>query len=221
MIRRLAAVLAIALVALVGVGPAHADNGYIGFSSDGTHWATQLADPLFPASMEWVPGQSEQSSFYVRNDGPTDGRMDVDALTSAPALLTSGAFVIQARVGSGPWVTAGAGQTALRPLNLDIAQGSTRKVTVKVSFDPSTTALQDQTTTLRFRVTMFEGKVKGISHGHGHGNGNGNGNGAGAGGSGLPNTGAPRIGGWLALAAGLIGTGLALVTRRRREADHG
>lgn len=226
MIRRLAACLAIALVALVGAAPAHADEE-LGFSRDGVTWTANLPGPLFPASTLWVPGDVQQSSFYVRNQGPTDGQMTVNALTKdSQKLISSGAMVIAARVGSGPWTALSVGKTRVLPAILKVAQNAISKITVQVAFQPSTTAQMNLAASFQLRITMFQGDVKGINTGHGgHGNGNGSGHVGGiniGNGSGLPNTGSPIELRWIWLAAALIGSGLALVVpRRRREADDG
>jgi hypothetical protein len=215
-IRRLAAGLALALVALAAAAPAHADDD-IGFSSDGTHWATSLGGPLFPASTRWVPGDVEEASFYVRNQGPTDGKMIVNAATDdAQHLVSSGDLAIAARVGSGPWTALRAGDTRLLPAVLDIAQDATSRITVKVRYTPASTTGQTLASAFRLRILMFQGDVKGISVGHGNGHGNGHGGGV-SGSSGLPNTGSPVAAWWLWLAAALVGSGLALVLPGRRK----
>ncbi|GAB4004778.1 hypothetical protein [Nocardioides ultimimeridianus] len=231
MIRSFVVSLTIALVALVAAAPAHADNE-LGLSSDGVHWSSALASPLFPASLHLVPGESEQSTFYVRNQGPTNGQMTINAFsTDAQHLLASGSLVIAARVGSGAWTSLRVGRTRVLPAVLKIARNATSSVTVKVTLLASTTAQMDLAAAFRLRILMFQGDVKGINTGHGgngNGNGNGDGNGNGGGqvkginvgnGGGLPNTGSPITMMWIWIAAGLIGSGIALVApRRRREA---
>ena len=221
MIRRLAACLAIALVALAGAAPAHADDE-LGWSTDGVHWTAGPPGELFPASMTWVPGDVEQSSFYVRNQGPTDGEMTITAFArDTRRLIASGALAITARVGSGPWTSLRVGQTPVLPTLLEVARNTTSKVTVRVAFLPTVTAQMDGSATFRLKVVMFQGDVKGISTGHGHGSGQVKGEGV-SNGSGLPNTGSPVTLRWIWFAAVLIGSGVALVVpRRRREADHG
>lgn len=218
MIRRLAASLVIALVALAGAAPAYADDD-MGFSTDGTHWSATPPDALFPASMRWVPGDVEQSAFYVRNQGPTGAKMTINAFTSdAARLLSNGAVVISARVGSGPWTALTAGHTRVRPAVLKVARNATSKVTVQVRFARAVTAPMDRTASFRLRILLFQAGGRGVGPGD---DGNGNG-GSGSGHGGLPDTGSPVTMAWIWLAAALIGSGIAMVApRRRREADHG
>ncbi|MCL2542201.1 MAG: LPXTG cell wall anchor domain-containing protein [Nocardioidaceae bacterium] len=223
MIRRLVACLAAALAVVVGAQPAHAAAPDIGFSPDGVHWSSKLTQPLFDDAVRWVPGDSRQASFYVRDQGPTDGDMVVDVVAGdAHQLLSSGDVTIAARVGSGGWVDVHAGKTRVTPAVLGIARSAADRVTVRVALAPSATVGEDLKTSFHLQVTMFQGGVEGIHLHNGHGNG-GNGQGAsgvGGAGSGLPNTGSPVAVGWIWLAAGLIGAGLALVVRRKREVRH-
>ena len=147
------------------------------------------------------------------------------------ARARNGDFVLDARVGSGPWTPVTAEKTRLRPAELAIAQDSTSRITVRGRFLAASSSQMDRKATFRLTITMFQGDVKGIHTGHGNGQGGngqgGNGGGSvlgtGAGNGGLSNTGSPVTVTLIAAAAVLIGSGLALVVaeRRRGEEDRG
>lgn len=218
MIRSLAVTAALATLAVVGAAaPASADDE-IGLSRDGVSWSRQLDAPLFDDAFLWVPGDVEQESFFVRNDGPSDGEIAVDVLAEDPdGLLASDAFLLEARIGTGAWVEVAAGTTALAPTVLDVPEGATTRVTVRGTFRPETTDHMDEIAPFRVRVTLSEdGDVGGEDDGDG---GDGDDGGAVGGQDALPDTGAPLGAGVVWIAAGLIGAGIALVRpgRERRE----
>ena len=216
MIRQLAPIAAAVLAVGVTAAPAAAD-GEIGLSQDGTTWTRELDLPLFDDDgFVWVPGDVEQDSVLVRNDGPSAGEIAVEVVAEDPdGLLASEAFLLEARVGTGDWVEIGAGTTALAPAVLDIAQGARTEVAVRGTFRPETTDHEDELAPFRLHITLSEdGDVGGEDDSAG---------GAGGGGD-LPATGSAF--GWttICLAAGLIGAGIALVRpdrSRRREVTRG
>jgi len=223
-IRRLASLVAAAVLALAAAAamaaPAWA-NDEIGLSSDGVTWVHQLTTPLYDPGFAWVPGDVEERSFRVRNDGPSAGELTVQVVAQDPqALLASPDFVLEARVGSGAWVEVGAGVTPLQSAVLDVPRGAQTSVSVRGTFRPEATAGMDAIAPFEVRVTLSEdGDVAGQQEGKGGGKG-GKGDQGDVGGeaSGLPDTGSPVGTGLIWLAAGLIGAGLALV-RPRRERD--
>lgn len=212
MIRRLASLVAAAVVAVgVTAAPAFADDE-IGLSTDGVTWSHQLAAPLFAPGFLWVPGDVEERSFRIRNGGPSAGEVTVDVVASDPAgLLASPDLLLEARLGSGAWVEVSAGTTRLQPAVLDVPKGADTTVTVRGTFRPETTAHMDEVVPFDVRVTLSEaGEVAGESSG-----GDGDEDGEVSGGA-LPDTGSPFGVGPVWLAAGLIGAGIALVRPTRR-----
>ncbi|MBM0123177.1 hypothetical protein [Pimelobacter simplex] len=217
MIRRLAALVAAAVLAVgVAAAPAHADDE-IGLSRDGLTWVPALTTPLYEAGFTWVPGDVEERSFRVRNDGPSAGELLVDVVASDPqALLASPDFLLEARVGSGPWVEVAPGTTRLQPAVLDVPRGADTSVTVRGTFRAETTGHMDEIAPFDVRVTLSEdGDIGGEED---EGGGDDGDDGEVAGGA-LPDTGGRFGVGVLWLAAGLIGAGIALVRpgRTRRE----
>lgn len=215
MIRSLAASAALATLAVVGAAaPASADDE-IGLSRDGVSWTRQLDAPLFDDGFLWVPGDVEQESFLVRNDGPSDGELVVDVVAEDPdGLLASDAFLLEARVGTGEWIEVSAGTTDLTPAVIDVPEGQRSRVTVRGTFAPETTDHMDEIAPFRVRVTLSEdGDVGGVDEGEDDGNGEVGGEDA------LPDTGSPLGAGLIWAAAALIGAGIALVrpARDRRE----
>ena len=222
MIRRLATLVAAAVLAVgATVAPASAD-GEIGLSYDGSTWSNQLTTPLFDTAYRWSPGDVEERTFLVRNDGPSPGELTVDVLADDPAgLLSSADFKLEARLGSGAWVSVVGGTVKLQPTLIDVPRGAVTSVTVRGTFRPEATGAEDVLAPFLVRVTLSEdGDVAGVDAGKGDKGGKGGGNGeVGGEAAGLPDTG-PVVGtGLLWLAAGLVGTGLALVRRGRRERE--
>jgi len=204
MIRRLASLLAAAALAVVVTAAPASAADEVGVSQDGVTWSSQLTAPLFANGFLWVPGDVEERSFHVRNDGPSRAEVVVDVVAADPAgLLASPDLLLEARVGSGPWAEIQAGATRLQPARLHLPRGARTTITVRGSFRPETTASMDQVAPFEVRVTMSDArKVAG----------------AGAvgqqGGGVLPDTGSGMGVGLLALGAALVGAGAALVRRR-------
>lgn len=218
MIRSLAAAAALATLVVAGAAaPASADDE-IGLSRDGVSWSRQLDAPLFDDAFLWVPGDIEQESFIVRNDGPSAGELAVDVVSEDPdGLLASDAFLLEARVGTGEWVEIAAGTTAVTPTVLDVPEGARTRITVRGTFRPETTDHMDEIAPFRVRVTLSEdGDVGGETEGNGGGEVGGQ--------DALPDTGSPLGSGVIWFAAALIGAGIALVRpgrESRREVARG
>jgi hypothetical protein len=212
-IRRTAALVATVAAVVAGVAaPAHADDE-IGLSVDGVTWSTQLAAPLFPPGFLWVPGDVEEATFLVRNDGPSAGELTVDVIAEDPdAFLASDALVLEARLGNGTWTDVQPGTTRVDPAQFAVAEGQSTSVTVRGTFLPEATAQEDSIVPFRVRVTMSgDGDVGGVDAGDGGGEVGGVDDGI------LPDTGSPIALGLLWLVAGLIGAGVALVLPRRQR----
>lgn len=212
--RRLAT-LVTATVLVVGgaAAPAHAD-GEIGLSEDGVTWTTSLVDPIFEPSFRFMPGDVEERGFQVRNDGPSDGVLTIDVLASDPdALLANDDFLVEAKVGAGPWINVEPGTTRTAT-ELKIAQGERTDVRIRASFALASTS-EDEAIPFSVRLTMSEdGDVGGVDQGGGDGDAGG-GDVGGVDNGILPDTGSPFGLGLIWLAAGLLGAGLALALPRR------
>ena len=200
------------VVLVINTGSAHAVDE-IGLSLDGRTWTSELRRPLFEPGMRWVPGDSETRSLWVRNQGPTGASMRL-AVRSADldGLLERDDILISARVRGGSWIplnSGGAGRTLTEGA---LAQGDRLRLDVRVAFvAAATNGSEVDKLPLDFVVRLTQ---------DGHGSVGGVEGGSDPGGSGdLPATGA-AVEPWLLwLAAGLIGSGLALLVARRREEE--
>lgn len=201
------------IVSAVAVPSAYADE--VGLSLDGVTWVESISDPLFDPSLRWVPGDSHTVRVFVRNQGGSPGDLTVEVIGSqAGGLLDSGDLHITATGEGGEWVTVSEGGTHRLLMAPDIADGSVEAIDVNVSFDESSpNQTQLLAADLTFLITISESKA---------GAGTNGGPGADAGGL-LPGTGATELRWITAIAAILVGIGLALVGRRRdkvREEAH-
>lgn len=149
------------LVAGLLVGPwsgtAHAADE-IGLSKDGSTWSTTLSDPLFDPAFRWVPGDDEISSFFVRNQGPTGADLTISVRSAdTDQLLGNEDIALFARADGGPWVelvngVASAALTARTVSRLGIV-----RVDVRAVFDPaSTNQSKTKSVPLTFFVTLSE-----------------------------------------------------------------
>lgn len=207
-----------AFVAALGpAAPASAANE-LGLSSNGTTWSATLPTPLFDPAFRWVPGDVEESSFYVRNQSSETGVLRVDMMdTAVRSLMETGDLEVAARVGAADWVavtTAGA-QTLVE--DEQIPAGGVRRVDVRVSFDPlSPNTSQAQLFDLRFDVNLSQ--EASVLPPAGPGDGDGDGSGTDNNGN-LPGTGSTLSRGLLLLAVTLCAGGLGLVGFGRRDRD--
>jgi hypothetical protein len=181
--------------------------GELGVSADGVHWMSSITDPLFDESMVWVPGDSEAAPFYVRNQGGSPGDLTVDILGSRVGdLMDSGDLHVTATGGGGAWTTVSEGGKHRLLSTPRVPAGHVVAVHVTVAFDfASGNDTQLRAADLRFWVTLTQSTSTGSGGGH---DGNG---------SGLPGTGAPDLRWYAALSSVLIGTGLAIVSRRHES----
>lgn len=225
---RILTVLVLALL-LSPVGTSTADPERIGLSSDGTTFGTELPQPLFSPSVDWVPGDSRDAMLYVRNQGGSAAVLTVDILGRRPSeLLDSGDLSITASVPGGTSYTPVEDADEHRLIGPDvIADGAVVPVTLRVAFDPAspgTTRLISSD--LDFRVTLRQagdaersgsgtpGDGPVTAGGSGHGDLSGL----------LPDTGAQRLTLYAAVAMLLLATGGFLIARRRNDnqgASHG
>ncbi|MCX6395244.1 MAG: hypothetical protein NTV23_02015 [Propionibacteriales bacterium] len=216
------------LAAILPAAPASA-AGELGLSADGTSWSDTLPAPLFDPDFRWVPGDVEVASFFVRNQDPQAGLLQVVmADTAVRSLMDTGDLEVAARVGAGEYVAVTSAGAQNLVQDEQIPAGGVRRVDVRVSFDPlSPNTSQAQQFDLRFDLTLSQdtsvlppvdngggdgdgdGGVAGPVDGNGNGNGNGN----------LPGTGSAISRGLLLLAVILCAGGLGLVGLGRRDRD--
>lgn len=217
MIRRIASIgiTAVAVVALVAAPATAADE--VGLSLDGASWSSTLVAPLFDPAVRWVPGDTDDASFFVRNQGPSDGEVTVDvSAVDSDDLLADDAFLVEARIASGPWIELDGGTTTLDSEALETAEDADVRVDMRATFRPHSTR-ENQSVSLRVTVFMEEsGDVGGVDEGDGGsvgGESDGSTDGV------LPDTGSALTLGMLWTAAGLIGAGLALARPRRSRRE--
>jgi len=209
------------MVASIGTPAVAADE--IGLSNDGTSWSPSLPQPLFDPAFRWVPGDSETASFYVRNQGPTSALLTVEARSAdTDELLENEDIMLRARADGGDWVDLENG-TASESLNAQsIGRGGVVRVDVNVTFDPaSTNQAQAKQVRLSFAVTLADaledadGDGPSDEGGSGGGSNDDSGDLAGI----IPDAGSPLGPLFVGVGATLLGVGLALVVRRRRDEE--
>lgn len=211
MIRSVVLAVLAAVVVTTTAGGARAD-GELGLSWDGRTWKSDLQGSLFDPAIRWVPGDRRTSDFFIRNQA-TDGAELTIAVESADRddLLRHDDIALTARVDDGAWVDLERVDQGYRLTERPVRASEVARVQVRAAFDPaSTNQSQRDDLRMRFQVTLSDARA-------GDGNDDGDDGLDGF----LPDTGAPAIGWLLALAGALIGTGLALVRRQRREVRRG
>lgn len=203
--RILLPVIAVALI-LVAAPAARADDE-TAVSRDGTTWAADITVPLFDPGFRWVPGDSESATFYVRNDGPTSARLRIEARgDDADELLARDDIQLAARAAGGAWIALENGVSSGALTDAALRRGGIVQVDVRAQFDPaSPNRSQDELLPLAFVVTL-SGDVADQGD-----------NGDSGDSAPLPDTGAAVAAWQIWLAVVLIGAGLALVVRRRRD----
>ena len=206
----LALLLAFGLV-LVGAPPASAADE-IGLSRNGVTFSASLSDSLFDPAFIWVPGDIESETFYVRNQGDATARLTMDILGEQVSdLIASGDLHVTASSGSKSATVSDAGTHRLLTIP-GVDTDEIVPITVTVAFDEaSTNETQLLSSDLKFRINL---KQTSAVLGEEEDDGNGL----------LPDTGAQSPLWLAALAAISIGSGAALISRRRTHtegASHG
>lgn len=220
---------AILLAATMAVVPTAAQaSDRIGLSTDGVNWSATLNAPLFDPNFRWVPGDREESSFWVRNQSNDGATLDIAVLGNAvDALMETGDLDVQVRAGDGPWHdTNQVGRQSLVS-SMKVAPGEQMKVTVAIAFAPaSTSESESKSVDLRFDVRLTQAVPGGGGSGSDHSDDQSDGhsddrsdNDSGDH-SGLPGTGGAA---WWVLPAGMaLAAGGATLTRgTRRRRAHG
>ena len=207
----LALLLAFGLV-LVGAPPASAADE-IGLSRNGVTFSASLSDSLFDPAFIWVPGDIESETFYVRNQGDATARLTMDILGEQVSdLIASGDLRVTAAGGGNETTVSDAAEHRLLTIpNVEVDQ--IVPITVTVAFDEaSTNETQLLSSDLTFRINLKQTSAV-------------LGEGAEEDDDGLlPDTGAQAPLWLAALAAIGIGSGAALISRRRTHtegASHG
>jgi LPXTG-motif cell wall-anchored protein len=150
---------AILLAATMAAVPTAAQaSDKVGLSTDGVAWSATLNAPLFDPKFRWVPGDREESSFWVRNQSADGATLDVAVLGNAvDALMETGDLNVEVRVGNGPWHrTNHVGRQSLVS-SMKIDPGQELKITVAVAFDPTSMSESEaKTVALRFDVQLTQ-----------------------------------------------------------------
>jgi LPXTG-motif cell wall-anchored protein len=207
----LSLLLAFGLV-LVGVPPASAADE-IGLSRDGVTFSSSLSGSLFDPAFTWVPGDVESETFYVRNQGDATARLTVDILGEQVSdLIASGDLHVTASSGSHSRTVSDGAEHRLLAIP-DVNADEIVPITITVAFDDaSTNETQLLSSDLKFRINLKQTSAV-------------LGEGAEDDDDGLlPDTGAQSPLWLAALAAIFIGSGAALISRRRTHtegASHG
>jgi LPXTG-motif cell wall-anchored protein len=197
--RRIAILAAAVIASLTVASPAMADDE-LSVSNDGVTFARDLSAPLFDPAVKWVPGDVRTATVYVRNNDELRGLLDVDLLGNHVGdLLDSGDIHVTASAGTGTSGVASDGSERRILSNAKVDGGDVVPVAVTVSFDfSSPNETQLRSTDIRLRFTLTQNEFPRADDGNGE----------------LPDTGAPTL--WiLALGSILLGTGVAIVSRRR------
>jgi LPXTG-motif cell wall-anchored protein len=213
---RIVVLLTAAVLAGGSWSAASAATGGLEVSMDGSTWVDSISDPLFDSDLRWVPGDARTASFFVRNQGGSTADLTVDVIGStAGGLLDSGDLSITATGGGGVWEAANSPGTHRLLTTPDVADGATEEIEVTVAFNgASPNQTQLLAAELTFLVTLTDDRAGGPGEDDDEGDG-GRDDGDGSLGGLLPDTGATLMR-WVAvIAAILLGTGLAVLARRR------
>lgn len=190
--------LAVSVLAVVPAAPAAAADE-VQLSRDGQHWAADLTEPLFDPGFLWVPGDRESRTLWVRNAGPTRGRLTVRLLDPrVDGLLQTGDLTVTVRGAQGTWSSVSSPAGGVLLADAELAAGSVERLTVSVALDPaSRNVSQHRRLDLRLQVTLRQAARPDE----------------------MPGTGSPIQGWWLPLAGGavLAGSFLLFVGRRRDD----
>lgn len=233
--RNVIALLSTLAMALFFAGPASADNE-LELSHDGTTWSATLSGTLFDNALRWVPGDARTATFYVRNTSANPGTLNIDILGDhVGTLLDLGDLHIKTEGNNGFSLPVSDGDEHRILLREQIPGSAVVPITITVTFDDvSPNESQRLSTDLRFRLTLIQTIIDSdhpdtdTATDTDTSTGGGTSTNAstktiikkvvtvaipGA----LPGTGAPEITWIVALGSILLGTGIAVVSRRRTE----
>jgi len=110
---RILAAAGLALAPVMCAPGAFADDDRLGISADGVSFSDSINAPLFDPRIRWIPGNSEITTFYVRNqsDDAGDVAVKVTRADQRDPLFASDALLIDARPAGGAWTPIVAGDT--------------------------------------------------------------------------------------------------------------
>lgn len=216
--RVVAAGIGALLLGVVGVltAPAAYAAEELGLSWDGREWSDRLVGPVLPQDGAWVPGEERAGRFHARNRTDDPARLRVRLESDGRPTAFSGRYLhADLRVGAGEWrrVLPRAREGAAVPVTLP--PGEDVPVRLRVRFDadaPNRTQRQTVDLTVVLTLTGDQDAGAGTDPRPDPGQDRGQ-DGL------LPGTGAPPVAGLAIAGAVLIGTGIA-VLRRRREGSH-
>ena len=230
--KRLAAALAVALIALAAVvSPASAAPGRLGLSWDGQAWSPTLSGTLFARAgspSTWIPGDTDTQTFYVGNRSGDDATLAVQYLLPPSTLPSARDLQLSVRVGGGAWHSLAPGADWTNVQVSGLAAGRSTAVSVRGILDwaaPNTS--QNQTAPVDFRVQLasIEADTSAGSNGGSGGQGSGDPDAdhadAGHAAGGLAATGAPELRWLVGLSIVCLVGGLLIVgaARRKEERD--
>ncbi|MFD7074231.1 LPXTG cell wall anchor domain-containing protein [Nocardioides sp. NPDC059952] len=206
-VRLLLALLVISTVA--AAAPAAATEP-VQLSNDGRTWAADLPRPLFEPEVRWVPGDSREATFWVRDAGESRGALTVSAdVRDTDGLLAEGAMSLRLRRGEGEWQDVRPGARAELGR---LEQGARDRIGVAATYAPGAgNDTMDRSLTFSLDVRLMGEDATGSGDDAPPG-----GDAAGDGGL-LPETGSPVTWWLIALASLSIGGGTALVLRSKRK----
>lgn len=199
MIRSIVRLLGVTVFALCVPAPsAFADGSELGLSRDGVHWFDSLSKPIFDEDFRWVPGDSQTTTFYVRNQASSSAELRLQVQGSGdPELLSADDIHLEARAAGGPWIELQNGIDSKRLHESVVGAGTSVPVEVRATFDAaSTNQSQMRAVELRLVVTLSQSLNDD--------------------GGALPDTGSAELRWTAAIGAILVGVGFALMSRRRR-----
>lgn len=204
----------LATAIMLTAAPAYAADE-IAVSTDGVAWGSSLTQPLFDPSFLWVPGDDEATSFYVRNEGPSGAQLRVNVQSTDPAkLVADDDIVVWARAGGGTWIQIMDGAAPTSVTERIVGEGGVTRIDLRVRFDPtSVNQSQVKSVRLAFVVTLSQAVDGGDSDDGGRDDDGDDRDRNGF----LPGSGSTLGALWLWCAAALIGGGIGLRGRFRRE----
>ena len=132
-------VFLMAVRVLGSAAPVSADPA-LGLSIDGATWTSDLTVPLFDPDTRWVPGDTRDATFQVRNQSGDTAVLSVDILgTAIHTLLDTGDLTVSARGGGGVWRDVSTPGTHRLVSDVKERSGASSPVDVIVAFSPAAT----------------------------------------------------------------------------------
>jgi hypothetical protein len=209
-------IAAVASATAMWPGPALAADE-LGLSNDGITWSSSLPQPLFVSNFHWVPGDRQESSFFVRNESGDGAVLDIAVRGDAVgSLIDTGDLTVEVRAGTDPWSGTSTAGRHMLVTSMPVAAGQRTKVSVAVALRPAATnQSQARVLELTFDVRLTQGLAKGR-----HRSDDDDDDASADHDDGLPDTGGAAL--WAFLSGAVcMATGAVLSARTRRERTHG